>query len=188
MKSERVQTKTIVMTAFFAAIIYLGIQMFRIPVPAAFGTPFLHFGHIFVMLAVLCLGPKLSTVAGVIGYLIFDIANGYMQAIPNVLVTTIIKCMVVGYIFLALKKKSRGDMKKEYKYAVIAAVVYGLLNIITDYVWTTAELVILGSDLMAAMAIELASIPATAVNSVFTVIGIAFLYMPVAAAYKRIIR
>lgn len=62
MKSERIQTETIVMTVFFAVIIYLGIQMFRIPVPAAFGTPFLHFGHIFVMLAVLCLWPVLSVI------------------------------------------------------------------------------------------------------------------------------
>ena len=48
MKNESISTKKIVMTAFFAAIIYLGIQSFRIPLPAAVGTPFLHFGHIFV--------------------------------------------------------------------------------------------------------------------------------------------
>ena len=76
MKNESISTKKIVMTAFFAAIIYLGIQSFRIPLPAAVGTPFLHFGHIFVMLAVLMLGPKLSTVAGVLGLLVFDVLNG----------------------------------------------------------------------------------------------------------------
>ena len=56
MKNESISTKKIVMTAFFAAIIYLGIQSFRIPLPAAVGTPFLHFGHIFVMLAVILKG------------------------------------------------------------------------------------------------------------------------------------
>ena len=94
MKNESISTKKIVMTAFFAAIIYLGIQSFRIPLPAAVGTPFLHFGHIFVMLAVLMLGPKLSTVAGVLGLLVFDVLNGYIQAIPNVFVSTIIKCLL----------------------------------------------------------------------------------------------
>ena len=108
MKNESISTKKIVMTAFFAAIIYLGIQSFRIPLPAAVGTPFLHFGHIFVMLAVLMLGPKLSTVAGVLGLLVFDVLNGYIQAIPNVFVSTIIKCLLVGMIFQALKKKSAG--------------------------------------------------------------------------------
>ena len=48
--------KQTVIVAFFAAMVFLGIQSFRIPVPAAIGTPFLHFAHIFVMLAILCMG------------------------------------------------------------------------------------------------------------------------------------
>lgn len=59
------------------------------------------------MLAVLMLGPKLSTVAGVLGLLVFDVLNGYIQAIPNVFVSTIIKCLLVGMIFQSLKKKLR---------------------------------------------------------------------------------
>lgn len=108
MKNESISTKKIVMTAFFAAIIYLGIQSFRIPLPAAVGTPFLHFGHIFVMLAVLMLGPKLSTVAGVLGLLVFDVLNGYIQAIPNVFVSTIIKMSACGNDFPGIKEKSAG--------------------------------------------------------------------------------
>ena len=143
MKNESISTKKIVMTAFFAAIIYLGIQSFRIPLPAAVGTPFLHFGHIFVMLAVLMLGPKLSTVAGVLGLVVFDVLNGYIQAIPNVFVSTIIKCLFVGVIFQALKKKAQGDAKKEYGYAVLCAAIYGITNIIVDFIWSTVELVVL---------------------------------------------
>ena len=172
MKNESISTKKIVMTAFFAAIIYLGIQSFRIPLPAAVGTPFLHFGHIFVMLAVLMLGPKLSTVAG---------------AIPNVFVSTIIKCLLVGMIFQALKKKAQGDAKKEYGYAVLCAAIYGITNIIVDFIWSTVELVVLGSSWSAAWAAEITSIPATIINAGFTVVGIAILYVPVKKAYKRIL-
>ena len=39
------KVKNLVITAFFTAITFLGIQSFRIPLPAAVGTPFLHFGH-----------------------------------------------------------------------------------------------------------------------------------------------
>ena len=88
---HQTNTKSIVMTAFFAAIIFIGIQAFRIPMPAAVGTPFLHFGHIFVMLAILMLGPVRSSISGVIGLVVFDILNGYAHAIPNVFVSTIIK-------------------------------------------------------------------------------------------------
>ena len=181
MKNESISTKKIVMTAFFAAIIYLGIQSFRIPLPAAVGTPFLHFGHIFVMLAVLMLGPKLSTVAGVLGLLVFDVLNGYIQAIPNVFVSTIIKCLLVGLIFQALKKKA------EYGYAVLCAAIYGVTNIIVDFIWSTVELVVLGSSWSAALAAEVTSIPATIINAGFTVVGIAILYVPVKKAYQRIL-
>ena len=187
MKNESISTKKIVMTAFFAAIIYLGIQSFRIPLPAAVGTPFLHFGHIFVMLAVLMLGPKLSTVAGVLGLLVFDVLNGYIQAIPNVFVSTIIKCLLVGMIFQALKKKAQGDAKKEYGYAVLCAAIYGVTNIIVDFIWSTVELVVLGSSWSAALAAEITSIPATIINAGFTVVGIAILYVPVKTAYQRIL-
>lgn len=187
MKNESISTKKIVMTAFFAAIIYLGIQSFRIPLPAAVGTPFLHFGHIFVMLAVLMLGPKLSTVAGVLGLVVFDVLNGYIQAIPNVFVSTIIKCLYVGVIFQALKKKAQEDAKKEYGYAVLCAAIYGVTNIIVDFIWSTVELVVLGSSWSAALAAEITSIPATIINAGFTVVGIAILYVPVKKAYQRIL-
>ena len=186
--NQNTKTKSIITTAFFAAVIFLGIQSFRIPLPAAVGTPFLHFGHIFVMLAIVCLGPKASAVSGVLGLVIFDILNGYIHAIPNVFVSTIIKCLLVGTIFMALQKKAAGDRKKESVYALLCAAIYGVANIVIDFIWSTAELVIVGNTLGAALAAELTSIPATIINAVFTVIGTALLYVPVKTAYNRIIR
>ena len=138
--------KEIVATAFFAAVIFLGIQSFRIPMPAAVGTPFLHFGHIFVMLAIVCLGPGRSAVAGVLGLVTFDVLNGYIQAIPNVFVSAIIKCILVGFIFVVLKKRAGGNRHKEYMAAVICAAVYGISNIVIDFLWSVMELVIIGSS------------------------------------------
>ncbi len=178
--------KSIVMTAFFAAVIFLGIQSFRIPLPAAVGTPFLHFGHIFIMLAVICLGAKRSTVAGVLGLIIFDLLNGYIHAIPNVLFSTVINCLAAGILFALLKKKASGDKRRLYFSAVICAAVYGLINIVLDFAWSVAELVVLGSSLNAALSAEIASIPATIINAEFTDIGIAILYIPVSTAYERI--
>lgn len=180
--------KSIVITAFFAAVIFVGIQSFRIPLPAAVGTPFLHFGHIFVMLAVLLIGPKSSAIAGVLGLVIFDLLNGYAHSIPNVLVTTLIKCLLVGAIFVALKKKSAENTRKEYIFAVVCAAIYGILNIILDFSWSTAQLIIAGSSLKAALIAELTSIPATIINAGFTIAGIAILYIPVRTAYDRISR
>lgn len=186
--SASADVNSIVTTAFFAAVIFLGIQSFRIPLPAAVGTPFLHFGHIFVMLAILCLGAKRSAIAGVLGLVIFDILNGYLHSIPNVFVSTIIKCLFVGAVFALMKRKADGDRKKEYAVAVICSAVYGVTNIIVDFIWSTGELVLMGSTVGAALAAEITSIPATIINAGFTVIGISLLYFPVISAYKRIVR
>ncbi len=185
--SSALSTRKTVMAAFFAAVVYLGIQSFRIPLPAAVGTPFLHFGHIFVMLAIVCLGPGLSAIAGTMGLVIFDVLNGYMQAIPNVLTSTIVKCLIVGFVYSRLEKKAEGDARKAYRYGVLCAALYGIINIVYDFVWSTAELVVLGSSLNAAIANELTSIPATIINAAFTVIGVAILYVPVKRAYRRIL-
>ncbi len=177
---------SIVTTAFFAAVIFLGIQSFRIPLPAAVGTPFLHFGHIFVMLAIVCLGSRRSAVAGVLGLVIFDLLNGYIHSIPDVFVSTIIKCFLIGTVFSMLKKKADGNIHKEYLAAIFCAALYGIVNIVIDFIWSVAGLMLLGSSLAAAFTAELTSIPATMINAGFTVIGITLLYAPITAAYKRI--
>ncbi len=185
---EKTQVKTIVMTAFFAAMIYLGIQSFRIPLPAAVGTPFVHFGHIFIMLSVVLLGTRGSMMAGVMGLLLFDVLNGYTHAIPNVFVSTLLNCFFAGTAFSLLTKKANGDGRKEFTAAVVTAVVYGISNVVIDFLWSTCELVILGSALPAALTAELTAIPATIINAVFTVIGIAVLYIPVKGAYRRVMK
>ena len=96
--------KNLVITAFFTAITFLGIQAFRIPLPAAVGTPFLHFGHIFVVMGLLLQGGKRGAVSGTLGLTIFDLLNGYVQDAPKTFVETAIKCLIVGAIFLVLKK------------------------------------------------------------------------------------
>ena len=89
--STQNNVKAMVITAFFAAITFLGIQSFRIPMPAAIGTPFVHFGHIFVVMGVLLQGGKRGAASGTIGLVLFDILNGYMQDIPQVFIETIVK-------------------------------------------------------------------------------------------------
>ena len=185
--AETYQTKTIIITAFFAAITFLGIQAFRIPLPAAVGTPFVHFGHVFVVMGVLLQGGKRGAISGTLGLIIFDIINGYMQDVPQVFIETIVKCLIVGAIFAILKRKADGDSKKEYTGAVISAVIYGCMNVVIELVMGTVRMMILGSGLSAAIAGSVVSIPATVINAVFMIIAIAVLYQPVKKIYVRFI-
>lgn len=183
--AETYNAKTLVITAFFAAITFLGIQAFRIPLPAAIGTPFVHFGHVFVVMGVLLQGGKRGAISGTLGLIIFDIINGYMQDVPQVFIETIVKCLIVGAIFAILKRKADGDSKKEYTGAVISAVIYGCMNVVIELVMGTVRMMILGSGLSAAIAGSVVSIPATVINAVFMIIAIAVLYQPVKKIYVR---
>ena len=102
------KVKTMVITAIFAAITFLGIQAFRIPLPAAVGTPFVHFGHIFVVMGVLLQGGRRGAVSGTIGLVLFDILNGYMQDVPQVFLDrlgTVLLPDELGPVFLHLRKR-----------------------------------------------------------------------------------
>lgn len=178
--------KTLVITAFFAAITFLGIQVFRIPLPAVVGTPFVHFGHIFVVMGVLLQGGKRGAISGALGLVIFDILNGYVQDVPQVLVETVVKALIVGAIFYIFKKKADGDRAKEYRAAVICSVIYGIFNVVIELVAGTVKMVIIGSNVSAAIAGSVASIPATVINALFMIVAIAVLYKPISAIYRRI--
>ncbi|MBA1393350.1 hypothetical protein EQ500_05650, partial [Lactobacillus sp. XV13L] len=46
----------IVFAGLCAAIIFIGVSLFRINLPAVVGRPFIHFGNTFAVIAVLILG------------------------------------------------------------------------------------------------------------------------------------
>ena len=175
----------LVVTAFFAAITFLGIQIFRVPLPAVVGTPFVHFGHIFVVMGVLLMGGKRGAVSGTLGLVIFDILNGYLQDVPQVFLETIIKCLLIGALFAVLKNRAGGDRKKEYRGAMICTVLYGCMNILIEFVIGIVKLMIRESGFAAAAAGSAASIPATVVNVVFLILAEALLYRPVERLYRR---
>ena len=183
---EKDRVKTLVLTAIFAAITFLGIQAFRIPMPAAVGTPFVHFGHIFVVLGVLLQGGKRGAVSGTAGLIIFDLLNGFIQDMPQVFIETIIKCLIIGAVFTAFRKAAHGNHKKEYTGAVICALLYAVMNIAIEFVMGTIKLMILGSGFSPAIAGSAASIPATVINAVFMAAAVAVLYKPIKSIYIRV--
>lgn len=188
-KNEIVQKdeniRKMVVTAFFAAVTFLGIQAFRIPLPAVVGTPFVHFGHIFVVMGALLQGGKRGAVSGTLGLVIFDILNGYLQDVPQVMIETIAKCLIIGALFVVLKKKAEGDRRREYRDAMFCTVLYGCMNILIEFVMGIIKMMILGSGFAAAAAGSAASIPATVVNVVFLILAMALLYRPVERLYRR---
>ncbi len=176
--------RTIVSVGFFAAITFFGIQMFRIPLPAAVGTPFVHFGHIFVVIGVLLQGGKRGAVSGTIGLIVFDLLNGYVQAIPQVFIETIVKCLILGLILKNLEK-SEENQKGNNRAVLIGVLVYALMNIVIEFAMGTITLLIAGSGVTAAFLGALTSIPATVINAVFMLCIVLLIYRPIDSIYKK---
>ncbi len=179
------QVKSIVSVGVFTAITFLGIQIFRIPLPAVIGTPFVHFGHIFVVMGVLLQGGRRGAISGTLGLLIFDLLNGYIHAMPQVFIETILKCLLIGTCMNLLMKRSKGDKKREYYNAVICASIYAILNIVIEFIMGIVNMIILGSHLKAAISGSILSIPATVINAIFMVVIVAFIYAPIKKIYQR---
>lgn len=178
--------KSMVMVAVFAAITFLGIQSFRIPMPAAVGTPFVHFGHVFVVMGVLLMGGKKGAVSGTLGLVVFDLLNGFTQDIPQVCLETVMKCLLIGVLIKYFECKAKGDAKKEYRGAAVCAVLYGILNVLIEFAMGIVKMMILGSGFAASVTASVTSIPATVINAVFMIIIVLFIYKPVKSIYKRV--
>lgn len=183
MRDNRIQS--MVLVAVFAAITYLGIQVFRIPMPAAVGTPFVHFGHVFVVMGIFLIGGKRGAVSGSIGLVVFDLLNGFVQDIPQVFLENVFKCLVIGALFAVLKKRAGKDVRKEFRAVFVCTVLYGLLNIVIEFVMGIVKMLFLGSNFAAAVAGSAVSIAATVINVAFLIAVILVIYLPVKRLYAR---
>ncbi|KRL02363.1 ECF transporter S component [Liquorilactobacillus capillatus] len=174
--------QAIIMTGLFTALIYLGIFIFRIPIPALVGRPFIHFGNTLAILAVLFLGLRNGALAGVIGLGGFDILNGY--ALTSWL--TMLEITVVAVVVsLLLKAFDYNDSKQNI---IIIAIIAGTLKIGTSYCTSIIEALMVGTTFKTAIVASFFSLPATVINSISTAICVPLLYFLLKQIFSSIRR
>ncbi len=118
------------------------------------GNPVWHFGHIFVVLGIIVLGGKKGAISGTLGLLVFDLLNGYVAAMPKIFVETVIKCLVVGALLSLAEKRAGDDKRKRYAYTLVCTVVYVFGTLFFEWLFGAAELIIAGSGVGAAAAVQ----------------------------------
>ena len=101
MKTDKNSLQALIFTGLFAAIIYIGIWVLRISVPAMVGRPFIHFGNTLTAVAILYLGYRNGMIAGIIGLGGFDLLNGYaatswLTMLEVVVVATVLSLFLKG--------------------------------------------------------------------------------------------
>ena len=96
MREQKNSLRAIILTGLFAAIIYIGIWVLRIPVPAMVGKPFIHFGNTLTAVAILFLGFRNGMLAGIIGLGGFDILNGYASTSWLTMLEVVVVALIIS--------------------------------------------------------------------------------------------
>ena len=182
MRTNENSLVSIIMTSLFAAIIYLGVWVLRIPVPALVGRPFIHFGNTLTAVAILYLGYRNGMLAGIIGLGGFDLLNGY--AATSWL--TMLEVVVVASVLTAVYKGMHYQDSK--RNIIILGIIAGVTKIFTTYCVSIVEALMVGTSLNVALVSSFVSLPATIINSISTAICTPILYFAVRDGARRILR
>ncbi|GAA3638799.1 ECF transporter S component [Lactobacillus hamsteri] len=182
MRKDENSLQALVMTGLFAAIIYIGIWVLRIPVPAMVGRPFIHFGNTLTAVAILLLGYRNGMLAGIIGLGGFDILNGYAATSWLTMLEVVVVASVLSAIFKGMHYE---DSKKNI---IILAIVAGITKIFTTYCVSIIEALMVGTSLKIAYVAAFVSLPATLINSLSTAICTPILYFAFARGAKKVLK
>ena len=172
MREQKNSLRAIILTGLFAAIIYIGIWVLRIPVPAMVGKPFIHFGNTLTAVAILFLGFRNGMLAGIIGLGGFDILNGYASTSW----LTMLEVVVV-------RAFKYNDSKKNI---IILAIAAGVTKIFTSYGTSIVEALMAGTAMRTALVASFFSLPATVINSCSTAICTPILYFFVKTIFASV--
>lgn len=167
---KTIATNDIVLIALFATLTIIG-TMIRIPVPSAFGAPFIHLGNSVLLLAVLLLGYKKGALAGGMGFAIFDLLNGFPLEAPYFFVESFIVGGVAILIFNTLKTKNKSILT-----IILTAAGAGVAKIIMTFLKNLGMSFIMTSNSKTALVSAVGSLPATLVNTISTVIIVTLIY------------
>src|SRR5699024_11149568 len=182
MRTRENSLVSIIITGLFAAIIYLGVWVLRIPVPALVGRPFIHFGNTLTDVAILYVDYRNGMLARIIGLGGFDLLNGY--AATSWL--TMLEVVVVASVLTAVYKGMHYQDSK--KNIIILGIIAGTTKIFTTYCVSIVEALMVGTSFKVALVGAFVSLPATVINSISTTICTPILYFALRDASRLIIK
>ncbi|WP_407856890.1 ECF transporter S component [Enterococcus hailinensis] len=169
--------QNLVLIALFAALTFIG-TMIKIPLPTG---AFIHFGNAIVLLAVLLIGYWQGSLAGGIGFFIFDILNGYATEAPYFLLESFVVGAAAFLAFAVFKRKPT----KIYQ-IVIIGIFAGIAKFIMSVIKATVMGLIAGAQLTPAFFAAIATMPATVINIFSTILIVSLVFFPLRHAMERI--
>ena len=175
--------RDLVQTSLFAALIYLGVSAFRIPMP--FTTQFVHFGNALVVIGCLLFGTKQGAIAASIGLGLFDIHNNYADVAWLTILESLIVCYVIHLVYEKVMNKN-DKIANIIAVGIIAAIVKIIVNVI-KYTFLRG-MIVGGLALEPAFIQAINKITGTFGSAIFTVVAVPIVYPLFKEALKRVRR
>ena len=176
MNSDK-RIQNLVLIALFAALTFIG-TMIKIPLPTG---AFIHFGNAVVLLAVLLIGYWQGSLAGGIGFFIFDIMNGFASEAPYFLIESFVVGAAAYAAFAIFKRKP----SRVYQIIVIG-IFAGIAKFIMSAIKVTVMGMIAGAQLKPAFFAAIATMPATVINIFSTILIVSLVFFPLRRAMQLI--
>lgn len=126
-ETQKTKLRYIIVTALFAALCYVALEFFRIPIPSPVGAPFIHMGNTFVILAALLFTGVTGGLAGSIGMGIWDVIHGYAA---SSYVTFILKFGIGFFTGLVASKGTKPDAKSPRLFLGIASAFFIIIGLV----------------------------------------------------------
>lgn len=133
-KTQKYNLRNIIVTALFAALCYVALDFFRIPIPSPVGAPFIHMGNMFVILAALLFTGVSGGIAGSVGMGLWDILHGYAA---TSYVTFSLKFGIGFFTGLVASKGNKKDAKSPVIFLAIASAFFLIVGIVFLIIATT---------------------------------------------------
>ena len=127
------KVKKLALAALFAALSYIGFQVFRFDIPVGSEKTAFHLGNTFVALGALFIGGAMGGAAGSVGLTIADLTSGYATSAPKTFLLKLCIGLIVGLMAHKVFKINEITEKKKILIATLCSTACGLaFNIVAD--------------------------------------------------------
>jgi len=165
----------------FAALTVVGTSI-RVPLPALVGNPFFHFGLPILSLAVLTLGFFKGSLAGGIGFAIFDILNGFASEAPYF----ILESFVVGGVLTLAYRRFQAHENKAWFIPVIMTIA-AIAKITMTFLKNLVIQLMMGNAFGVSAVASFSTLYITVINALAAIIIVSILYKPVKSLTHKMI-
>ena len=166
------KVKKLALAALFAALSYIGFQVFRFDIPVGTEKTAFHLGNTFVALGALFIGGAMGGAAGAVGLTIADLTSGYATSAPKTFILKLLIGIIVGFMAHRVFKVNEITEKKKLL----------MVTVLVGYLYKQYVLGI-PQEISAAFA-KIAALT-TSVNAVASVVFATILYIALRPLLKR---